>query len=182
MIQASIYLDYKQTVITERRQAEELKEGQLQHLRQENARLKGALALANKSITEAQDDETPAPVLHMMNRLEEAETTLKALQERILRDVVRDPDYVAIAQLGYQEHMRTCPSRRFQKSHADIADGIRDEVANTCDLCDTDYLEDEIDNATQMAEERGEEALEAQKLLYEQQIKTILELRAAPPQ
>lgn len=136
-------------------------EREISQLRRQNNTLQKALNIANQSITEAQDDYTPAPVLHMMNRLKEAETELKTLQDAVLEALVDCPDADAIATLGHQLHLKTCPSHQQLQDKDTIYQNLVDDVAQEENLYDSDYVEEQIDAAQEETRDELEDELTA---------------------
>jgi len=130
-------------------------EAEISTLQRQINDLSGQLKIANQTIHEGQDDETPAPVLHMMNRLADVETKHIALRNRCVDAIVENTCYSAIAGLGLDCHEETCPPEQEKTNLEDIMMNICQDVADQNDLCDQDYLNDEVESARESAYDDG---------------------------
>tara|TARA_R110001592_G_scaffold68504_1_gene209857 strand:- start:1894 stop:2664 length:771 start_codon:yes stop_codon:yes gene_type:complete len=153
-------------------------EGQISTLQRQINTLSDQLRIANQTIHQGQDDEeeTPTPMLHMMNRIEEAEGKCLALRNQVIACCVDDTDYEAIAQMAYEQHQTTCPSEAATKSKYDIQQEIVDDVARSEELCDQDYLADEIDNAVEDVKSEYDDAVADEIALKEEAEEELLKL------
>jgi len=137
-------------------------EGQISTLQRQINTLSDQLRIANQTIHEGQDDETPAPVLHMMNRLSEAEGKHLALRNQVVACCVDEPDYEAIAKMAYEQHQATCPSEGAMRNKAsiehDIYHTIGEDYCEHNNMVDGDDVANDIDMAVSTAMEEYDEA------------------------
>lgn len=132
--------------------------------------LSAKLQLADASIKKSMEDdeETPLPLLHMMERTAVAEKKYEDLQRDIIGAVIDCPDYCAVCDIGYDLWQSTCPPKKDKKTKDQIRDYMMDDVIEKNDLTTEDDFGDAYDNGYNAGKEEAEE-------YYDDQIDTLKE-------
>ena len=145
-------------------------EGEISMLQRQINDLSGKLQLADGAIKKSMEDdeETPLPLLHMMERTAQAEKLYEDLRRDIIGAVIDCPDYCAMCDIGYDLWQTTCPPDKDQKTKEQIQDYMMDDVIEKNDLTTEDDFGDAYDNGYNAGKEEMEE-------YYDEQIDTLKE-------
>ncbi len=138
-------------------------EGHISMLNRQINDLTGKLLLAEKTIQDGADDETPMPLLHMMERCSEAEKKYEDLRRDIIGAVIDCPDYTAVAGVAHKVWQTTCPPQKEQKTEEDVALALLDDVINTEELITDDTLQEMLDEKDDDCDAKLEDAADEAK-------------------
>jgi len=139
------------------------------------------IRLKDKTINEGADDETPLPVLDMMNRLDAMETKYERLRHRTCEAVAEKNDLDLISKLGNELWVELHPGEEdphFNYSPGQIYQDLIQEAIEVEDLCGCDAyqeVEQERDDLIEELENEKEERALAWKeveTLRAEQMKT----------
>lgn len=132
-------------------------------LKRDNDRLVEQLRIANQVIHQAEDEEeeTPAPLLHMMERCSAAEKKYDDLVREVLACSVDCPDVSAFASLAHQLHKAQHPNEKDQIDEKDLYTYLVEDVCEKEDLTGEADFGDAFDNGFEAGKRDMEEEIDA---------------------
>ena len=135
--------------------------------RQINAQAE-TIRLKDKTIHEGADDETPLPVLDMMNRLDAMETKYERLRHRICEAVAEQNDLDLISKLGNEVWVELNPDKDDKRySPGEIYGNLIQEAMDQEALATADQYQEVEDERDEYRDERDELEKERDELKKE---------------
>jgi len=131
-------------------------------LKRDNDRLVEELRIAKLAIHQAEDpeEETPAPLLHMMERCSAVEKKYEDLVRDFLACSVDCPDVPAIASLAHKLHEEQHPSEKDKIEEQDLYNYLVEDVCQKEHLADEGDMGEAYDNGVQAGKCEVEEDIE----------------------
>ncbi len=115
------------------------------------------IRLKDKTIHEGADDETPLPVLDMMNRLDAMETKYERLRHSVCEAVAEQNDLDLISKLGNEVWRELNPDKDdYGYSPGQIYQDLIQEAIEVENLCGLDAYQEVEDERDELIEERDD--------------------------